>query len=129
MANSPDAVTITEEKDHDGLASIMSCKFNGCGQQITFSTSTKTTGLTGRAHWTNNLAAVWGQIVIGGGFNSLEESMSVLDVPVMTKSFIHTMGVDNFGGVYDSCRKRRKANCNAKKTLLSWRILSYNNHR
>ena len=91
MADSTDAVTITEEKDRDGLASIMSCKFNGCGQQITFLTSTKTTGLTGRAHWTNNLAAVWGQMTIGGGSNSLEESVSVLGVPVMTKSsFIHT---------------------------------------
>ena len=58
MADSPDTITITEEKYRDGLASVMSCKFNGCGQQITFATSTKTTGLTGRAHWTNNLAAV-----------------------------------------------------------------------
>jgi len=91
MAKSPDAVTITEEKDHDGLASVMSYKFNGCGQQITFAISIKTIGLTGRAQWTNNLAAVWGQMAVGGGFNSLEELMSALGVPVMTKSsFIYT---------------------------------------
>jgi len=88
MADSPDAITIT---DRNGLASVMSCKFNDCGQQITFATSTKTTGLTGKAHWTNNLAAIWGQMAVGGGFNSLEESMSVLCVPVMTNSsFVHT---------------------------------------
>ena len=27
-----DSITITEEKDLDGLASVMSYKFNGCGQ-------------------------------------------------------------------------------------------------
>jgi len=59
MADSPDVATITEVKDHnDGLASVMSYKLNGCGQQITFATSIKTTGLTGRAQWTNNMAAV-----------------------------------------------------------------------
>jgi len=41
--------------------------------------------------WTNNLAAVWGQMTTGGGFNTLEESLSVLNILVMTKrSFMHT---------------------------------------
>jgi len=41
--------------------------------------------------WTNNLAVVWGQMTTGSGFNTLEESLSVLNVPVMTKrSFVHT---------------------------------------
>ena len=48
-------------------------------------------GLTGKFHWTNNLAAVWGQMTVGGGFNLLQESMSILGVPVMTKQpFIDT---------------------------------------
>ena len=73
------------------LASIMGCKFNGCGQDLIFATSNKISGLTGRPHWANNLAAVWGQMTVGGGFNSLQESMSVLGVPVMTKqSYIDT---------------------------------------
>jgi len=37
------------------------------------------------------LAAVWGQMATGGGFNPLEESMSVLEILVKTKkSFVHT---------------------------------------
>ena len=37
------------------------------------------------------MSAVWGQMVTGGGYSQLEESMSVLGVPVMTKaSFIST---------------------------------------
>ena len=91
VAQSCDAIAIVGEKDRNGLASIMGCKFKGCGQELTFNTSTKTTGLTGKMFWTNNLAAVWGQMTVGGGFNSLEESLSVLNIPVMTKrSFIHT---------------------------------------
>ena len=91
MSKSTDAITIVGEKHRDGLASIMGCKFNGCGQELTFATSNKISGLTGRPHWANNLAAVWGQMTVGGGFNSLQESMSVLGVPVMTKqSFIDT---------------------------------------
>ena len=61
------------------------------GQESKFATSTKTSGLSGKSYWTNNLAAVWGQMTVGSGFNSLQESLSVLGVPVMTKqSFIDT---------------------------------------
>ena len=68
----------------------MGCILKGCGQELTFNTYTKTTGLTGNMFWTNNLAAVWDQMTVGGGFNSLEESLSVLNIPVMIKrSFIH----------------------------------------
>lgn len=88
---STNAITVVGEKHRNGLASIIGCKFNGCGQELTFATSTKNSGLTGKLYWTNNLAAVWGQMTVGGGFNSLQESMSVLGVPVMTKqSFIDT---------------------------------------
>ena len=90
VAHSSDVLTIFGEKDRKGLASIMGCRFKGCGQKLTFNTFTKTTGLTGNVFWTNNLAAVWGQMMVGGGFNSLEESLSALNIPVMTKrSFIH----------------------------------------
>ena len=85
------AITIVGEKNCNGLASILGCKFNGCRQELTFATSTKISGLTGKLYWTNNLAAVWGQMTVGGGFNSLQESMSIMGVPVMTKrSFIET---------------------------------------
>ena len=91
LSKSTDAITIIGEKHRNGLASIMGCKFNGCRQEIKFATSTKTSGLSGKSYWTNNLAAVWGQMTVGGGFNSLQESLSVLGVPVMTKqSFIDT---------------------------------------
>ena len=85
------AITIVGEKNCNGLVSILGCKFNGCGQELTFATSTKISGLTGKLYWTNNLAAVWGQMTVGVGFNSLQESMSIMGVPVMTKrSFIET---------------------------------------
>lgn len=91
LSKSTDAITIIGEKHRSGLASSMGCKFNGCQQEITFTTSTKTSGLSGKLYWTNNLAAVWGQMTVGGGFNSLQESLSVLGIPTMTKqSFIDT---------------------------------------
>ena len=38
-----------------------------------------------------NIAAVWGQMATGGGHSQLKETMSVLGVPVMTKSaFVHS---------------------------------------
>ncbi len=38
-----------------------------------------------------NLAAVWGKMATGTGHSQLEESMSALGIPVMTKtSFIST---------------------------------------
>ena len=51
---------------------------------MSFPASTKVSGSIGK-HWTTNLAAVWGQMTTSGGFNSLQESMSVLGVPVMSK--------------------------------------------
>ena len=84
VAQSLDTITVVNEKDRNGLASIMGCKFKGCEQELTFNTSTKATGPTGKFFWINNLAAVWGQTSVGGGFNSLEESLSVFNIPVMT---------------------------------------------
>ena len=47
VAQSSDVLKIFGEKDQKGLASIMGCRFKGCGQELTFNTSTKATGLTG----------------------------------------------------------------------------------
>ena len=38
------------------------------------------------ARWECNLAAVWGQMSTGGGHSQLEETMSIVEVPVMTRS-------------------------------------------
>ena len=47
--------------------------------------------LSGGKYWSCNLAAIWGQMATGGGFNHLQESMSVLGIPVMSKqSFVTT---------------------------------------
>ena len=37
------------------------------------------------SRWECNLAAVWGQMSTGGGHSKLEETLSVIGVPVMTK--------------------------------------------
>ena len=45
----------------------------------------------GSKKWQINLAAVWGQMATGGGYSTLQESMAVIGIPVMTKkSFIAT---------------------------------------
>ena len=81
--SSQECTFISDEKNH-GLA--ISSKCSGCGEVIPFSTSTKLTD-TGRGqHWTNNFAAVWGQMVVGAGFNHLQESMSVLGVHTISKN-------------------------------------------
>ena len=83
-------IILSGEKNN-GLASIFSWKCNSCGQEMSFSTSTKVACSKGNQYWTSNLAAVWGQMVTGGGFNPLQESMSVLGIPVMSKqSFMQT---------------------------------------
>jgi len=74
-----------------GMASILVTQCSGCSEKISFSTSTKVEAPNGNLYLSSNLAAVWGQMATGGGFNPLEESMSVLGIPVMTKkAFVHT---------------------------------------
>ena len=52
-----------------------------------------------------NLAAVWGQMSTGGGYAPLQEQMSVLGVPVMTKrSFMKTEKV--LGGWWSECLEK-----------------------
>ena len=85
-----ECIILTGEKCN-GLASILCWKCTGCDQEMSFSTSTKVAGTKGNQYWTSNLAAVWGQMVTGGGFNPLEEAMSTLGNPVMSKqSFMLT---------------------------------------
>ena len=62
-----------------------------CTYTIRFETSPKVKGPRGHTQWECNLGAVWGEMVTGGGHSRLQESMSVLGVPVMSKpSFIST---------------------------------------
>ena len=84
------SITLSGET-RDGLASILSGHCSSCQHTITFQTSKKVKGPKGYRRWECNLAAVWGQMSTGGGHSQLEESMSVVGIPVMTKkSFIHT---------------------------------------
>lgn len=89
--SSGEVITLVGEQYHNGLASVLTARCNGCGTTIQFSTSSKVTTPSGGRYWECNLSAVWGQMATGGGFTPLQEQMSVLGVPVMTKrAFIHT---------------------------------------
>lgn len=75
----------------DGLASILSGQCSTCEHTIKLQTSKKVKGPRGYCRRECNLAAVWGQMSTGGGHSQLEETMSVVGVPVMTSaSFVHT---------------------------------------
>ena len=82
---------ILKGETRDGLASVLSTCCSTCGEVIQLETSDKVQGPRGYRRWECNLAAVWGQMSTGGGHAQLQETMSVLGVPVMTKkSFIRT---------------------------------------
>ena len=84
------SVVISGES-RDGLASILSTKCSVCGHTIALETAQKVIGPDGYRRWECNLAAVRGQMATGGGHSQLEETMSVLGVPVMSKnSFTQT---------------------------------------
>ncbi len=85
------SISLTGETYRGGLASILTAKCSGCRMELAFPTSSKVTSLSGARRWECNLAAVWGQMVTGGGHAPLQEAMSILGVPVMTKkAFIAT---------------------------------------
>ena len=85
-----DTVLIGEEACY-GMASILAYKCSGYGENISFATSSKVDFPSSGKYWSCNVAAVWGQMATGGGFNHLEESMGILGVPEMSKqSFIKT---------------------------------------
>ena len=79
-----DTMLIGEEARY-GMASILAYKCSGCGENISFATSSKVDIPSSGKYWSCNVAAVWGQMATGGGFNHLEESMGILGVPVMSK--------------------------------------------
>lgn len=79
------SVILTGE-ERDGLASILSSNCSTCNHTITLETAEKVKGPHGYRRWECNLAVVWGQMTTGGGHSQLQETMSVLGVPVMTKS-------------------------------------------
>ena len=83
-------ISINEQK-REGLASVFTIHCNGCSEDFTLATSAKVKGPSGHQYWENNLAAVWGQMSTGGGHAILQETMSVLGLPTMTKkSFMAT---------------------------------------
>ena len=82
-------ISLIGETYRGGLASVLSARCSGCRAEIAFPTSSRVASLSGTKRWESNLAAVWGEMVTGGGHAPLAEAMSVLGVPVMTKkSFI-----------------------------------------
>ena len=84
------SIVLNGETRH-GLASILTGQCSACQHTIVLETSPKVKGPKQYYRWECNLAAVWGQMATGGGHSHLEETMSVLGVPAMTKaSFIST---------------------------------------
>ena len=72
-----------------GLASLLTTRCTGCNKEFSFSTSSKVRGSSGGSYWECNLAAVWGQMVSGGGHATLAQALAIIGVPVMTRqSFI-----------------------------------------
>lgn len=75
----------------EGLASILSSKCSTCDNTLILESSDKVKGPRRYRRWECNLAAVWGEMSTGGGHSRLQQTMSTIGVPVMTKnSFIHT---------------------------------------
>ena len=89
--NSVPPIVLEGEVQRDGLASVLQARCSNCDYTIHLHTSHKVTGTRGQARWACNLAAVWGQMVTGGGHSTLAETLSTLGVPVMTKkTFVST---------------------------------------
>ena len=75
----------------NGLASVLSGRCSACKHTVKLQTSKKVNGPRRYSRWECNLAAVWGKMATGGGHSQLEETMSIVGVPVMTGvSFIQT---------------------------------------
>ena len=73
------------------MASILSSSCTQCGDCKGLETSHKVRGPNGYRRRECNLAAVWDQMSTGGGHNHIQNTMSLLGVPVMSKtSFILT---------------------------------------
>ena len=83
-SNCDGSIVLTGEM-RQGLASILYSECTKCGHKIQLDTSDKVVGPKGYNRWECNLAAVWGQMVTGGGHACLQETLSVLGIPSMTK--------------------------------------------
>ncbi len=90
-SSSCDGSVILDQEKRAGIASVLKGDCTSCGKTVTLQTSEKVKGPKGYYRWETNLAAVWGQMATGAGHSQLEEAMSVMGVPVMSKaSFITT---------------------------------------
>ena len=91
VCNQQGEVSLIGETSRSGLASILSARCSGCRMEIAFPTSSRLPGISKGQRWEVNFAAVWGQMSTGGGYSSLQEQMSAIGIPVMTKrSFMKT---------------------------------------
>ena len=83
-------VTLSGEL-RDGLASVINTECTTCDHTIVLETTEKVKGPRDYKRWECNLAAVWGQMVTGGGHSHLEETMIVVGVPApANKTFVQT---------------------------------------
>ena len=80
-----DGAFTLDGETRDGLASILPGRCSVCRYAIQLETSPKVKGPKQYRRWECNLAAVWGLMVTGGGHSHLEEILSILGVPVMSK--------------------------------------------
>ena len=79
------SITLIGE-NRSGLASVLTSQCSKCNHKIILETSKKVKGRNNYSRWECNLAAVWGQMVTGGGHRKFEEIMSIVGVPVMMKT-------------------------------------------
>ena len=82
-------VELVGKVQHNGLASRLLATCSKCNEEILFNSCNKVTLQNNkgkeRPTWAYNAAAVMGQMATGGGHSSLEELLSTLGVPSLTK--------------------------------------------
>ena len=82
-------VELVGEVQRNGLASRLLATCSKCNEEILFNSCNKVTLHNNkgkeRSTWVYNAAAVMGQMATGGGHSSLEELLSTLGVPSLTK--------------------------------------------
>ena len=77
---------INREVRREGLASVLEVTCDSCTMQTFIESSTRIAGseeIKGR--YSVNVGAVWGQMATGGGQSGLNELLSSVNVPCMTK--------------------------------------------
>jgi len=77
------------EVNRDGLSSTLLAICEKCHEEFKFTSSDKVTVIrkdgTSRSTRESNIAAVMGQMATGGGFSNLEQSLSIIGVPPLSK--------------------------------------------